>query len=276
MLKGLARRGSGVIGLSIVVIYIVITVFSPLLSPHDPNEFDMSAILQRPSQAHPFGTDALGRDVLSRTLQGGRVAIPVTIGATLLAMMWAGATGIFLALAGGKLDELFMRIVDVLLSIPRLLFLLMVASALGSGSPVLLFTLAFLYGIPVIRVARAATLEFVALEFITAARARGENRWGIIFHELAPNIQSVLIVEASMRWSAMLLAFSSLSFLGFGVAPPQSDWGLMIAMSRGVLAVAPWATLFPVAAITILVIGINLLANAIAAMGGVEKTLTAI
>ena len=127
--------------------------------------------------------------------------------------------------------------------------------------------LVFFYGIPVIRMARAATKDVVALDFVTAARARGESRLTIVKKELFPNVLDVLLVEGAMRWSWMLLAFSSLSFLGFGVAPPTPDWGLMISDSRGYLAIAPWTALAPVAALSSPIIGINLSADALAKEG---------
>jgi peptide/nickel transport system permease protein len=269
--RDVARSASGMIGLCIVIIYLLITLAAPLIVPYDPDEFGDWKTLQPPSQSHPFGTDNLGRDVFTRTLLGGRIAIPVTIAATMLAMIWGGTVGVFLALTGGKIDAVVMRMVEVLQSIPRLLLLLMIVSAVGNGMWILLLTLGFFYGVPAIRVMRGAALSFVAFDFITAARARGERRSAIIVHELLPNILDVFLIEAAIRWSAMLIAFSSLSFLGFGVVPPKPDWGLMIAMSRGVLVVAPWVMLFPVAAISIFVIGINLLANSLAKVVGVGR-----
>lgn len=269
--KDVGRSASGLIGLSIVVLYLLITLASPVVVPYGPNEFDARAVLQPPSRQHPFGTDGLGRDIFTRTLLGGRVVIPVTLAATVLAMTWGGLLGVLLAVVGGKGDEVLMRAVDALLSIPRLLFLLMIVSTVGNGAWVLLLMLGFFYGVPVIRIVRAAALDFVALDFVTAARARGEGRMAIIRHELLPNIIDVIVIEGAVRWSSMLLAFSSLSFLGFGVTPPEPDWGLMIAASRGWLAVAPWVMLFPVAALGILVTGITLMANALAKAVGLDR-----
>jgi peptide/nickel transport system permease protein len=266
--RGIRASPSGLVGLCIVGMYLVITACSPLIVRYDPNEFDVSAVLQRPSLKHVFGTDGLGRDVFTRTLLGGRIAIPLTITATVLAMTWGGLLGTFLALTGGTVDGVVMRIVDAVLSIPRLLVLLLTINALGTGPLSVILTLGFFYSIPVIRIARVAALAFVAADFVTAARARGESRLSIMSRELVPNTRDVFIVEGAMCWSSMLLAFSSLSFLGVGATPPQPDWGLMIATNRGVLAVAPWAVAFPIGAISILVIAMTLLANSLAGSVG--------
>ncbi|MGA1052592.1 MAG: ROK family protein [Ilumatobacteraceae bacterium] len=141
----------------------------------------------------------------------------------------------------------------------------------GTGIEVLIPTLAFFYGIPVIRIARAATHDVVARDFVSAARARGHGRMSIIRRELLPNVLDTLMVEGAMRWSWMLLAFSSLSFLGFGVSPPTPDWGLMIADARGFMSFAPLGVLGPVIALSSLIIGINLTADALAKALGIDR-----
>ncbi len=164
-----------------------------------------------------------------------------------------------------------MRVVDAFLSLPWILVMLLAVVTFGTGNQVLIPTLSFFYGIPVIRVARAATHDVVAKDFVVAARARGERRMTIIRRELLPNVLDVLLVEGAMRWSWMLLAFSSLSFLGFGVSPPTPDWGLMIADSRGFMSFAPWSVLPPVVALSSLIIGINLSADALAKALGIDR-----
>ncbi|MCS7070787.1 MAG: ABC transporter permease, partial [Anaerolinea sp.] len=164
-----------------------------------------------------------------------------------------------------------MRIVDALLAIPWLLFLLLIVSVLGKSNLVLILVLAFFYGLPAIRIVRAGTLDFVARDFITAARVRGEKPFTIIRRELLPNVLDVLLVEGAMQWSWMLLGFSSLSFLGFGVQPPTPDWGLMISDNTRTFALYPWATFYPLIALSSLIIGINLAADALAKALGLDR-----
>ncbi|MCB0096242.1 MAG: ABC transporter permease [Caldilineaceae bacterium] len=268
---GLRRSPSGMVGLCIVLLHICLAVAAPYVVPYDPVEFDTAAIRAAPSAEHLFGTDKLGRDVFTRTLLGGRIALLVTIVGTGLAITWGGLLGITLAYVAGIVDEAVMRLVDAILALPRLLILLLIASLFGTDTGVLILALGFLFGVAVIRIARATTLDFVARDFVLAAYAMGAPRRTIIFRELLPNALDILLVEGALRWSWMLLAFSALSFLGFGVAPPTPDWGLMIANSRDVLALAPWATFFPIAAISTQIIGVNLLAGALAKAIGLDR-----
>lgn len=270
--RNLLRSPSGMIGLGILLIHMLLALISPFIVPYDPAALSRGAMMQAPNNEHWLGTDKLGRDVFSRTISGGRIALAVTITGTLVAVTWGGLLGILLGFLGGWFDNLVMRVVDALLAIPWLLFLLLIISAIGTEIYVLIFTLGFFYGIAIVRVVRGATLDFVARDFITAARARGESAWTIVTRELVPNVLDVLLVEGAMRWSWMLLAFSSLSFLGFGVTPPTPDWGLMIAQSRDVLSIAPWATFAPVFALSTLIIGINLTSDALAKAVGLDRS----
>jgi len=269
--RDLVSRPSGAIGLSLVVFHIALAIVSPAIVPFDYKAMDSALLLKGPSAAHWLGTDHLGRDVFTRVLMGGREALFVTGVATPLAVAWGGFVGIFFGLAGGRIDEVLMRVVDALLSLPWILKMLVLIVTFGTGIEVLIPTLAFFYGVPVIRIARAATHDVVARDFISAARARGHVRMVIIQRELLPNVLDTLMVEGAMRWSWMLLAFSSLSFLGFGVSPPTPDWGLMIADARGYMSLAPWGVLGPVIALSSLIIGINLAADALAKALGVDR-----
>lgn len=269
--RGLRGSPSGLIGLAIVILHLTVAAFSPSISSHDPLAFDASAVRAAPSAEHFFGTDKLGRDVFSRTLLGGRIALSVTVLGTALAVGWGGLVGITVGYLGGWVDEVVMRFVDAILSMPRLLILLIVASIFGTDTVVLILALGTLSGIGVVRIARATTLDFVAQDFIQAAYATGARQREIILRHLLPNVLDILLVEGALRWSWMLLSFSALSFLGFGVSPPTPDWGLMIANNRDVLALAPWATFFPIAAISSLIVGVNLLAGALAKAIGLDR-----
>ena len=252
VLRDVMSRPSGAIGLSLVVFHVLLALTSPLYVPYDFKTMNSMLMLMPPSAEHWLGTDHLGRDVLTRVLLGGREALLVTGVATPIAVTWGGFLGILFGLVGGRVDEVLIV-------------------TFGSGIEVLIPTLAFFYGIPVIRIARAATHDVVARHFISAAKARGHSRQTIIRRELVPNVLDTLMVEGAMRWSWMLLAFSSLSFLGFGVSPPTPDWGLMIADARGFMSFAPWGVLGPVIALSSLIIGINLTADALAKALGIDR-----
>ncbi|MFM8990006.1 MAG: ABC transporter permease [Alphaproteobacteria bacterium] len=273
--RGVARslfsRPSGAIGATLVLAHVALAVASPWIVPYDFKAISAAMILDAPSAAHWLGTDQLGRDVLTRTAMGGRQAIVVTAIATPLAVAWGGILGIWLGLAGGRLDDVLMRVVEAFLSLRWILKMLLIIVTFGAGIGVLVPTLAFFYGIPVIRIARAATHGVVARDYVLAARARGHGRPASILREILPNVLDALMVEGAMRWSWMLLAFSSLSFLGFGVSPPTPDWGLMIADARSFMAIAPWAGLAPVVALSSLIVGINLAADALAKALGVDR-----
>ena len=269
--KDLVSRPSGAIGLSLVVFHVGLAIISPFVVPFDYKLQNSALMLSQPDAIHWLGSDHLGRDVFSRTLMGGREALLVTGVATPLAVIWGGFVGILFGLVGGRVDEVLMRIVDAFLSLPWILKMLVLIVTFGTGIEVLIPTLAFFYGIPVIRIARAATHDVIARDFVWAAKARGHGRVSIIWRELLPNVLDTLMVEGAMRWSWMLLAFSSLSFLGFGVSPPTPDWGLMISDARGFMSFAPWGVIGPVIALSSLIIGINLTADALAKALGIDR-----
>ncbi len=271
VLRDVLSRPSGAVGLFLVVFHVVMALISPYIAPYDFKEMNSAMMLTGPEASHWLGTDHLGRDVFSRTIQGGREAMLVTGIATPIAVLWGGMLGIFFGLIGGRTDEILMRVVDAFLSLPWILKMLVLIVTFGTGIEVLIPTLAFFYGIPVIRIARAATHDVVARDFVSAARARGQTRFTIMRKEILPNVLDTLMVEGAMRWSWMLLAFSSLSFLGFGVSPPTPDWGLMIADARGFMSFAPWGVLAPVIALSSLIIGINLTADALAKALGIDR-----
>ena len=270
--QNLRRSWAGMLGLILILLHILIAVTSPAWIPQDPLEMNADIRSQAPTAEHLMGTDRLGRDVFSRSMVGGRVTLVVTLVAIAIAIAWGGLLGIVLGLVNGRADEIIMRFVDALLSIPWLLILLLIISALGTEMWVQTLTFGFTYGILTIRVARAATLDYVTSEFVLAARARGERKRTIVLRELLPNVRDVLLVDGAMNWSWMLLGFTSLSFLGFGVLPPTPDWGFMIAKNREILAVQPLAVFGPVIMLGTLIIGINLFADAFAKALGLDRS----
>ena len=257
VLGTMASRPSGLIGLVILIFHVSLALLSPYLAPYDYKAIDPTLMLQEPSSEFWFGTDSLGRDVFSRTILGGRIALTVTFFGSLIALFWGGLLGIFCGLVGGKIDDVVMRIVDAFLSIPWILAMLLIVSLLGKG---------------IVRVARAATHDVIAKDFIVSARARGHSNMSIIWNEILPNVRDAILVEGAMRWSWMLLGFSSLSFLGFGVSPPTPDWGLMISNARGLMSFAYWAVIAPIVGLCTLIIGINLTADAFAKALGIDRS----
>jgi peptide/nickel transport system permease protein len=268
----MASKPSGFIGLAILIFHVILAISSPWFVPYDYKAINPSLMLQAPSADFWFGTDSLGRDVFTRTALGGRTALVVTFFGSLIALLWGGLLGIFCGLVGGKIDDVVMRIVDAFLSIPWILAMLLIVSLLGTTTEVLIPALGFFYGKGIVRVARAATHDVIAKDYILSAKARGHNNLSIIWNEILPNVRDAILVEGAMRWSWMLLGFSSLSFLGFGVSPPTPDWGLMISNARGLMSFAWWAVLAPIVGLSSLIIGINLTADAFAKALGIDRS----
>ena len=265
------RTTTGRIGLAIILIHLVLAVFGTLLAPYSPTAFDQADLDNRltgPSADHLFGTDKFGRDVLSRVLAGARSIIWISVVGTSLGITLGTILGMTSGYLGGKIDQLLMRAVDVLLAFPSLLLALLVLN-MGQKSLdvdpswLVILTIGVAFMPVVSRVIRSATLTVRPLEFVESARLRGERAPYIIFWEILPNIIPVVAVEASIRVSFALLLTASLGFLGLGVQPPTPDWGLMVSESRESLATAPWAALAPALAMASLVIGVNLFADGV-------------
>ena len=271
VVRAVLRQPSGLIGAVIFFGHVAVALMAPYIVPYNPAAQDVTAMMQSPSSLHWFGTDRLGRDVFSRTLLGGREAMLISTLSTVVAMVWGSALGISLAQIGGRIDAVVMRCVDAMMSIPWILLVMLFVAVLGTGTASLIPVLGFSYGLSVVYLARAATLDFVARDFVLAAQARGQSRWTIVSRELFPNVRDSLAVQGAMQWSWIFLAVSSLSFLGMGVAPPTPDWGQMISDARGIMQLAPWALIWPMVALSSLVIGMNLLVDAWARTLGVNR-----
>jgi peptide/nickel transport system permease protein len=269
--RGIRHSRSALIGLALLLVEIVVVVAAPILAPYSPDEIDPTASFESPSVDHWAGTDQFGRDVFSRTLYGGRIALIVSVIAATLAVGIGAIAGLFLAYVRGKIDDIAMRVVDALLSIPVVLALLVIIAALGSGLDVTVIAVVVLFAPGVVRVVRGAALEIVPLDFVTAARTRGEGRFSIILRELRPNVLDVILVEFAVRASWVVLLISALSFLGFGVNPPTADWGVMIAENRTAISIAPWASVAPLIALSTLVIALNLASDGIAKALGIDR-----
>ncbi|MFJ6080085.1 ABC transporter permease [Streptomyces sp. NPDC092369] len=269
--RTLRSSRTATVGLAIVAVHVLIALLAPLLTSYDPIANDASHALLGPSADHWAGTDQYGRDVLARVLYGGRYALGVSVTATLLTVALGTVVGCAAALRGGWFDDVLGRILDAVLSIPSILALLVVVTALGTGPAVIVLAIAVSYVPQVARVVRGAALAVVPMDYVTAARARGESTWSILRREVLPNITDVVCVEFAMRASWVVLLISSLSFLGFGADPPTPDWGLMVAENRTAITVVPMASLAPIIALATLVVGLNLAADGLSKAWGVDR-----
>jgi peptide/nickel transport system permease protein len=251
------------IGLVIVGLMVAIALFGPLLAPHSPTEF-VAAPNSGPSSTALFGADALGRDVWSRFLYGGRTVLWLSVTATLIGMVVGTVVGLVAAYSRGWLDDLLMRANDVGLAFPQIVFVLLAVSAIGPKLWLIVLTVGATHAPRVARVMRGAGQEVVERDFIKAAEVVGEKRWRIVFGELLPNVTSPLLVELGLRLTYSIGLVAAVSFLGFGLQPPTADWGLMINENRLSITVQPWAVFLPVLAIGLLTVGTNLITDGIA------------
>jgi peptide/nickel transport system permease protein len=259
------------VGLALIGIHVVLALLAPWIAGHDPVATDSADVLSGTTWAHWLGTDQYGRDVLSRTLNGGRYALVVTFLATTIAVAVGTVVGCVTAYAEGWLDEVVMRVVDALLSIPSVLALLVVVTVFGSGLWVIVLAVTVVYAPAVTRVVRGAARTVITQDYVTAARARGEGPLSIVFREILPNVLDVVLVEYAMRASWIVLLISTLSFLGFGANPPTPDWGLMVQENRTALTVVPLGTLAPIVALATLVVGLNLSGDGLSKALGVDR-----
>ncbi len=251
------------IGLGIVGLTILIALFGPLFAPHSPTEF-VAVPNSKPSGTALFGADALGRDVWSRFLHGGRTVLWLATAATAFGIVVGTVVGLVAAYSRGWLDDVLMRSNDVLLAFPQIVFVLLAVSAVGPKLWLIVLTVGLTHAPRVARVMRGAALEVVERDFVKAAEAVGEKRGRIVFGELLPNVTSPLLVETGLRMTYSIGLVAGISFLGFGLQPPTADWGLMINENRLAITVQPWGVLLPVAAIGLLTVGTNLVTDGIA------------
>jgi len=249
------------IGGGLVCLVALLAILAPVLSPYDPAAIDPAGRLAHPGPAHPLGTDRLGRDVLSRILYGGRVAIVVGMVAVIIGAGGGVTLGLLSGFRAGRLDEILMRAVDGLMAFPALLLAIMVVAALGPGH-IQTMTAIGVVLIPVFaRLARAQTLAVRGQEFVLAARAMGAKDLSIVLSHILPNIAGPLLIQTTVAFSGAVLAEASLSYLGLGTQPPTPSWGGMLQEARDVLFVGPWMAIWPGVAIAAAVLGWNLLGD---------------
>jgi peptide/nickel transport system permease protein len=252
------------IGLGITLLIVGIALIGPFVAPYEPDQGVEGQLPYAPPSSETwFGTDDLGRDVLSRFLSGGVSVLILSGLSTAIGVALGVVVGLLAAYSPGRLDDLLMRSMDVLLSLPQIVFALVLAATVGPELWLLVIAVGLTTMPRAARVTRGAAVEVVQRDFVRAAEAIGVPRRRILFSEVLPNITSPLIVETTLRLTFNVAVVAGLSFLGFGLQPPAADWGLMINENRNGLAIQPWPVLLPVIAIALLTIGTSLIGDGV-------------
>ena len=247
-----------------------VAILGPYVAPYSPTAL-VGLPLDSPSAEHLLGTDQLGRDVFSRVLNGGRSVLILATLAVIVTFIVGGPLGMLAGYRNGKLDAALSRIADVLMSIPPLILVLIFIFVVGSSNLTIVLLTGLVTAPRVFRIIRGATQSVAEQDFILAARARGERTGAIIGRELLPNVTGPLLTEAAIRLNFSIIFIATLNFLGLGVQPPSSDWGLMVSEGRVYLGQAPLISVTPALAIAILTIGINLVSDQIGVLSRQEQ-----
>ncbi|HEY1297950.1 MAG TPA: ABC transporter permease [Chloroflexota bacterium] len=256
------RRNRGaVIGMVIVGVYVAMALFANVLAPYDPLDGQLALKLQPPSAAHWLGTDELGRDLLSRLLYGARSSLEIQVAAVMFSLVVGVAWGLISGYFGGPLDEVSMRMADVLLAFPSILLAIGIVAILGNGLTSIVLAVAAISVPQFARLVRGVVLGIRETEYVEAARAIGESHSSIVSRYILPNTTAPIIVQTTLRMATVLLVASGLNFLGLGVVPPTPEWGAMLSNARQYMFQSIHVTLIPGLAITLVVIGFNLVGD---------------
>jgi len=264
LLRHLWQTREGRIALAGIALSAALIVVGPWVAPYSPTEPGVGTALQGPSAGHLFGTDTLGRDVLSRILSGGREIVWIPLAGIVLAFLTGGLLGTLAAYRRGWADTVFTRFTDMTLALPPLMILLVILVGAGDSTLVIIAAVALVFAPRVGRIMRGATQATMVNDYVEIARARGESTLSIVVREILPNISGVASVEFAIRFTHALIFVATLNFLGLGAQPPSPNWGLMIADGRTVISIQPLATLAPVACVALVSLSLNMLADAAA------------
>jgi len=251
------RHRLAVLGMFVVVVLFLSAIFAPYITPYNPNRIDLDAIYQAPSPSHPFGTDDLGRDMLSRIIYGGRVSLTVGVSSILFAIVVGTFLGALSGFYGRAVDSVIMRITDLALTFPPLLILILLAALFGTSIMTIIFVIAAVSWMTVTRLVRASFLSLREQVFVEAARAQGANSARIIVKHILPSVVSPIVVAATLGTASAILTESTLSFLGLGIQPPTATWGNMLQTAQDQMIIAPWTAVFPGIMIFLTVMVIN-------------------
>jgi peptide/nickel transport system permease protein len=265
----LLRSPSFVVGMLILAFWVGCALVGPFVVPHDPYASDPLNSLMPPDRVHWFGTDQLGRDVFSRVVVGARDILAIAPLATLVGTLAGTALGLVLGYFGGWLDHLAGRLIDALLALPLVIVALAALAALGASNAAVVLVIGLTFMPMTARTVRAAVRAERHLDYVAAAQLRGEQALYVMFAEILPNVLPPIVVEATVRLGYAIFAVATLSFLGFGVAPPSADWGLALSESYSLMTGGAWWTVvFDALAIATLVVGVNLVADSV--QGAIE------
>jgi peptide/nickel transport system permease protein len=249
-------------GMIVIAMYMIVAIFAPLIAPYGEAEIVAGAYAPW-GDGYVFGTDQIGRDILSRLIYGARNTIGIALATTLLAFLIGGGLALVAAISRGWVDQILSRLVDVLMAIPSLIFALMLLSIFGSSIPSLICIIAVLDATRVFRLTRAVSMNVVVMEYVEAAKLRGEGIGYIMRREILPNIMPPMVAEFGLRFSFVFLAIAALSFLGVGIKPPTADWGSMVRDNAALIQFAAYdlkaglTPLLPAAAIALLTVAVN-------------------
>jgi len=266
------RTGRGVCGMTLLIAVLVIALFGPFLTPNDPAAI-VGAPGTGPGAGHALGLDYLGRDVLTRVLWGGRSVIWLSLAATALCFAIGLAIGLTAGYAGGIIDPVLMRTVDVVLCFPPLLFFLLVATSVGTSQLTLIVGVAIVLSPGMARIVYSATKETATRGYVEAAVMRGESTPSILRREILPNILPPVIANLGLLVTFSILLIAAVNFLGIGIQPPAANWALMISENRPIVSINVWATLAPAAMLAALTIGVNLVGDAFSHTLGRTETI---
>jgi ABC-type dipeptide/oligopeptide/nickel transport system permease subunit len=262
-MRGLGRNRAAVVSFAVVLIFTLLAVLSPVITPYDPNVGNVVDSLLSPSGAHWLGTDDLGRDVFSRVIDASKIAMTVSLLSVGIALVIGLVLGVIAGYTGGPVDGVINRSQDVLFAFPELLLAIIIVAVMGPSLLNASFAISLLYIPRFVRLSRSATLQIKTSEFLDAARLAGVRPFRILWTHVVPNVFPSVIVLAALSMSTAQLAYASLAFLGLGVSPPQADWGGMLSTGRNFITVAPWMVLGPSVAVVALVLAFNVLGDAV-------------
>ncbi|MFN8495297.1 MAG: nickel transporter permease [Caldilineaceae bacterium] len=260
-LRRLAKEPTTILGLTLLIIFVLLAILAPYISPFDPLFQNISASLTKPSVPHYLGTDKLGRDILSRMLYGAQISIRSGLIVVLLAGSFGTLVGLVAGYIGGWADEILMRVTDIFFAFPGLILAMAIAGALGPSLTNALIAVAVVSWPVYARLIRGQILGLREREFVQAARAIGVNNWSIMLRHLLPNTLAPLMVQASFDMAGTILSVAGLSFIGFGAQPPTPEWGVMISEGRNYITTQWWLTGVPAIAILLLVAALNLVGD---------------
>ena len=260
-LRRLLHRPSAAFGLAVIVFFVALALFAPLVAPYDPLATAWSAIRKPPSAAHWFGTDDIGRDVASRVIFGARASLLAGVVSVLISLSIGVPVGLLAGYAGGKVDTLISRLTDALLACPFLILAIALAAFLGPSLTNAMIAIGISATPVFVRLTRGQTLAIKAEDFVLAARAIGNPPWRIALRHVLPNVVPALIVQATLAIAAAVIAEASLSFLGLGQQPPAPSWGSMLNTAKNYIDNAPWMAIWPGVSIFLLVLSFNLVGD---------------